>query len=116
MSNDLISRKTLMEALKTHFDADYNEDGRLLYSDHICTGEDVEDLIKLVDAQPTAYNPDKVVEQLEEELSKAEKRYHRYAEEEGLSCMFDMSDIAENSAETIKKMLEIVERGGANET
>ena len=63
--NDLISRKALLENLKTHFDAEYNEDGRLLYSDHICTGEDVEDLIKLVNAQPTAYDVNEVVEQLE---------------------------------------------------
>lgn len=68
--SDLISRTALIEALKTHFDADYNEDGRLLYSDHICTGEDVEDLIKLVDAQPTAYDVKSVVEQLEAELYK----------------------------------------------
>lgn len=62
---DLISRKALIEELKTHFDAEYSEDGRCLYSDHICIGEDVEDLIKLVNSQPTAYDVDKVVEQLE---------------------------------------------------
>lgn len=38
----------LIEELKIHFDAIYREDGQLLYSDHVCIGEDVEDLIKLI--------------------------------------------------------------------
>lgn len=36
-----------------------------MYSDHICTSDDVVDLIKLVENQPTAYDIDKVVEELE---------------------------------------------------
>lgn len=68
--SDLISRKALLDSLKTRFDVVYGEDGRLLYSDHMCTGEDVEDLIKLVNNQPTAYDIDKIVEQLEGELYK----------------------------------------------
>lgn len=106
MSNDLISRKTLMEALKTHFDADYNEDGRLLYSDHICTGEDVEDLIKLVDAQPTAYNPDKVVEQLTQESIKTL----------GISktqFAMDEGEYSSYCSLSLYDAIEIVKKGGA---
>lgn len=44
----------LVEELKVAFDAIYNDDGRLLYSDHICVGDDVEDLIKRVKGLPTA--------------------------------------------------------------
>ena len=63
--NVLISKNTLIDALKVHFDSCFREDGELLYSDHICTSDDVVDLIKLVENQPTAYSVDKVVEELE---------------------------------------------------
>lgn len=63
--SDLISRSELINALKVHFDSFFREDGELLYSDHICTSDDVVDLIKLVENQPTAYDVDKVVEELE---------------------------------------------------
>ena len=65
--SDLISRSELINALKVHFDSCFREDGELLYSDHICTSDDVVDLIKLVENQPTAYDIDKVVEELYEE-------------------------------------------------
>ena len=64
--SDLISRSELINALKVHFDSCFREDGELLYSDHICTSDDIVDLIKLVEEQPTAYSVDKVVEELEE--------------------------------------------------
>ena len=64
--SDLISRSELIDALKVHFDSCFREDGELLYSDHICTSDDVVDLIKLVENQPTAYDIDKIVEELEE--------------------------------------------------
>ena len=63
--SDLISRSALIDALKIHFDSCFREDGELFYSDHICTSDDVVDLIKLVENQPTAYDIDKVVERLE---------------------------------------------------
>ena len=63
--NDLISKSALIDALKIHFDSCFREDGELFYSDHICTSDDVVDLIKLVENQPTAYDIDKVVEELE---------------------------------------------------
>ena len=65
--NDLISRSELINALKVHFDSCFREDGELLYSDHICTSDDVVDLIKLVKNQPTAYDIDNVVKELYEE-------------------------------------------------
>ena len=68
--SDLISKSALIDALKVHFDSCFREDredGELLYSDHICTSDDVVDLIKLVKNQPTAYDIDKVVKELYEE-------------------------------------------------
>ena len=66
--NDLISRSALIDALKVHFDSCFREDGELLYSDHICTSDDVVDLIKLVENQPTSYNVDKVVNELKQAI------------------------------------------------
>ena len=63
--SDLISRSEFIYALKLHFDSCFREDGELLYSDHICTSDDVVDLIKLVENQPTAYDIDKVIEEIE---------------------------------------------------
>ena len=65
--SDLISKSALIDALKVHFDSCFREDGELLYSDHICTSDDVVDLINLVENQPTAYDIDKVIEELYEE-------------------------------------------------
>ena len=67
--SDLISRSELINALKVHFDSCFREDGELLYSDHICTSDDVVDLIKLVENQPTAYSVDGVVEELKTDSS-----------------------------------------------
>lgn len=65
--SDLISKSELIDALKVHFDSFFREDGKLLYSDHICTSDDVVDLIKLVENQPTSYDIDKVMKELYEE-------------------------------------------------
>lgn len=69
--SDLISRSALINALKVHFDSCFREDGELLYSDHICTSDDVADLIKLVENQPTACDFDKVVGELKEKENEA---------------------------------------------
>lgn len=56
VKGDLISRSALIESLKVHFDAFYREDGKIMCSDHICTSEDCDDLIKFVQNQPTVSN------------------------------------------------------------
>ncbi len=54
----------LKNVLVKHFDAYFNENGRLMYSDHICTSDDVSDLFNLIDKQSTAYDTDDFVERL----------------------------------------------------
>ena len=66
--SDLISRRALIEEIKTHFDAIYRDDGELLSSDHVCISEDVDDLIEFFRRQPTAYDKDKVVDKVTEYL------------------------------------------------
>ena len=61
----LIDADKFKKALVKHFDAYFNENGRLMYSDHICTSDDVIDLFNFIDKQPTAYDVNTVVNQLE---------------------------------------------------
>lgn len=61
----LIDADALKEVFTEHFDAYFNENGQLMYSDHIRTRDDVSDLFNVIDKQPTAYDVDKVVQQLE---------------------------------------------------
>ena len=104
--NDLISKSALIDALKIHFDSCFREDGELFYSDHICTSDDVVDLIKLVENQPTAYNVDKVVKELNKLDVKAITRYKggTFGDYEGTDYYIKKSDA-----------IEIVKVGGKNE-
>ena len=104
--NDLISKSALIDALKVHFDSCFREDGELLYSDHICTSDDVVDLIKLVENQPTAYDVDKVVEELNELDVTAIRRYEggTFGNYEGTDYYIEKS-----------KAIEIVKQGGVSD-
>ena len=52
---EYIEREILIKKLLEHFDADFNINGDIMWSDHICTGEDVEDLIDFIKEEiPTA--------------------------------------------------------------
>ena len=101
--SDLISKSALIDALKIHFDSCFREDGELFYSDHICTSDDVVDLIKLVENQPTAYDIDKVVVELNELDVTAIRRYEggTFGNYEGTDYYIEKS-----------KAIEIVKQGG----
>lgn len=62
----LIDADALKEVFTEHFDAYFNDNGQLMYSDHIRTRDDVSDLFNVIDKQPTAYDVDKVVQQLDD--------------------------------------------------
>lgn len=62
----LIDADELKNVLVKHFDAYFNENGRLMYSDHICTSDDVSDLFNLIDKQSTVFDVDNVLERLKE--------------------------------------------------
>ena len=98
--SDLISKSELINALKVHFDSCFREDGELLYSDHICTSDDVVDLIKLVENQPTAYDIDNVVKELYEERT-----------ETLLSNDYEC-EIINYCIDNFDKAIEIVKQGG----
>lgn len=94
----LIDADKLKTALIKHFDAYFNDKGQLVYSDHICTSDDVNDLFGLIDKQLIAYNVDKVVEQLEE-YSNADE-----AEQLGTIPVVELTDA-----------IEAVKAGGKND-
>ena len=93
MNNDLISRSKLIEDLKTHFDALYREDGELLASDHICNSEDVNDLVELVNNQPTAFDVDKVISNIWDRSELIHIKHNCYDEVEDYIRVTDVSEI-----------------------
>lgn len=66
-----------------------------------------------IELQPTAYDVEKVVEELEEERISAENEMHRLRDGEyALPCQFDRTDIEECIMETMSKAIDIVRKGG----
>lgn len=95
MSNDLISREALIEALKNYCG-----------KQHYLVSENIWEIIK---SRPTAYDVDKVVEQLE----KLKTRYMEVAaehDERGEQYSMDLADV---QADAYAKAIEIVKSGGA---
>ena len=114
--SDLISRSALIDALKVHFDSCFREDGELLYSGHICTS-DVVDLIKLVENQPTAYDVDKVVEELKiiKEDALAEYNIGEYNLDNNIGNSIAENyrkDMNEGKCFAYDEAIEIVKQGG----
>lgn len=64
-----IDADKLKDELVKHFDAYFNDKGQLMYSDHICTSDDVSDLFNLINKQSTVYDVDKIVGQLKTDSS-----------------------------------------------
>ena len=70
-------------------------------------------LIDRIEAQPTAYDPDKVVEQLENKV----KEYDRRIERRNGDCYFDETEkikALEERARGIERAIEIVKGGGVD--
>ena len=59
---EYIDREILIKKLLEHFDAEFNINGDIMWSDHICTGEDVEDLINFIKKEIPAADVVKVVQ------------------------------------------------------
>ena len=115
--SDLISKSALIDALKVHFDSCFREDGELLYSDHICTSDDVVDLINLVENQPTSYNVDKVMEELKiiKEDALAEYNMGEYNLDNNIGNSISENyrkDMNEGKCFAYDEAIEIVKQGG----
>lgn len=68
-------------------------------------------IASVIDKQPTAYDPDKVVEQLEDEVKEYDKRIER----RNGDCYFDETEkikALEERARGIEKAIQIVKGGG----
>ncbi|MCI8378700.1 MAG: hypothetical protein HFH72_09305 [Lachnospiraceae bacterium] len=108
MSDDLISRKALMErVLQEEYDNDIRKDGRTKAIHHV----EYQHFYMTIAETQTAYDVDKVIERLQEELSLSDKEKERCARENSLQF-----DVAKGYAHGIAVSLEIVKSGGvANE-
>ena len=70
-------------------------------------------IASVIDAQPTAYDSDKVVEQLEDEVKEYDKRIER----RNGDCYFDETEkikALEERARGIEKAIQIVKGGGVD--
>ena len=91
--------------------------GRLIDADRLKVMFEIEEcpcalqaaILGIIDAQPTAYDPDKFVEQLEAELCLADKEKERCARENPLQF-----DSAKGYAMGLSNAIEIVKAGGAD--
>ena len=94
----LIDADELKKALVKHFDACFNENGKLMYSDHIRTSDDIIDLFNLIDKQPTAFDVDKAVCQMKRDKI--------------TDCETILSDIYQGYNAGLSRAIDIVKRGG----
>ena len=92
MSGDLISKSRLMEDIRNT----------------ITENSSTLDWLNLISRQPTAYDVDKVVERLEEEV----KYQNEKAEEEPLFCELTFEEARRKMAECYEHAIEIVKAGG----
>ena len=84
--------------------------GKVLLSDFAAQYR--EDILATIDEQPTAYDIDKVVEQLEDEISRYDKKYHK--------IVMQYHNIAANATlqgniHGFQKAIEIVKGGGKHD-
>ena len=107
MSGDLISRSRLTEEIR----------GLRVTVTGLRAGKGIlsefekqyrESILKVIDNQPTAYDVDKVVERLEEEV----KYQNEKAEEEPLFCELTFEEARRKMAECYEHAIEIVKAGG----
>lgn len=75
MSNDLIKRQNAIESIWSIFNNTYNDASRFEAEETELARKVLVDVQRVIESQPTAYDVDKVVEQLEE---KTEIAYNRY--------------------------------------
>lgn len=100
MSNDLISRSAMIKKIC----------GSKCGCNMEECGDDICEAVEMVKEIPTAYDVEKVVEQLEEAMEKQTKRGFEYMNAKENK---DMSEVAFSIASGLKEAIEIVKKGGA---
>lgn len=108
----LINADKLKDVLVKHFDAYFNDKGKLMYSDHICTSDDVSDLFNLIDKQPTAYDVNNVIAKLEAERELSYADFDKYVKE--VSPCLD-AEYDDSFQRGLERAIKIVKAGKINE-
>lgn len=76
---------------------------------YMCGSQDVMFVKELIKEQPTAFNVDKVVEQLEEQISKHDLLFNKYVKDKDKSCSWSISEL--NKIRGLLEAIEIVKAG-----
>ena len=76
----------------------------------LCHVSEHRHFIEMIVEQPTAFDLEKVIEQLDEEIGQSYVDFKSYAEEYGLDGEYD-----DCFYEEMKRAIEIIERGGRDE-
>ena len=83
--------------------------------DNLCCRCCLDVIIEIVDAQPTAYNVDKVVEELEEEKNKLYNARNKLSEKMYVDkSAFNRVQVLQAKELSIHEAIEIVKGGGVN--
>ena len=76
---------------------------------YMCGSQDVMFVKELIKEQPTAFDVDKVVEQLEEQISKHDLLFNKYVKDKDKSCSWSISEL--NKIRGLLEAIEIVKAG-----
>ena len=71
-------------------------------------------IIGVIDEQPTAFNVDKVVEKLEEQISKHDLLFNKYVKDKDKSCSWSISEL--NKIRGLLEAIDVVKAGGTDES
>ena len=80
---------------------------------YMCGSQDVMFVKELIKEQPTAFDVDKVVEKLEEQISKHDLLFNKYVKDKDKSCSWSISEL--NKIRGLLEAIEIVKAGGIDE-
>ena len=76
---------------------------------YMCGSQDVMFVKELIKEQPTAFDVDKVVEKLEEQISKHDLLFNKYVKDKDKSCSWSISEL--NKIRGLLEAIEIVKAG-----
>ena len=72
-----------------------------------------ESVLPIIKEQPTAFDVEKVVEQLEEQISKHDLLFNKYVKDKDKSCSWSISEL--NKIRGLLEAIDVVKAGGIDE-
>lgn len=94
--------------------------GRLIDADTLnierkhCNKSQMKAILDFVDAQPTAYDVERVIAELERKKEQCEKDRSYWADRSAVdSCIYNECDLFGSKADLLEETIEIIRKGGA---